>query len=210
MRKYLVLVPLLAVTLALSGCLGGTATTSTGPAATAPGTTSPGPAGSATTAPTETTTTPTETVDSSTTTAVTISFDDASVFVADLSGTEVVPPVDTLATGSAVFKIDPTGTRAYFKLTLSSITDVFASRVHEGGVGSNGQGLLILYPGPTLSGPYEGALAQGYFDASVLIGSLTGRSLAEFAALLQSGRAYVNVGTVANPDGEIRGQIRQQ
>ena len=48
---------------------------------------------------------------------------------------------------------------------------------------------------------------QGKFNSSALIGSLTGGSLAEFAVLLQSGREHVNVGTVGNPKGGIRGQI---
>ena len=58
-----------------------------------------------------------------------------------------------------------------------------------------------------VEGPFSGVIAQGYFDASVLIGSLTGRSIVDFAVLLQGGLAYVNVGTVQNPQGEIRGQI---
>lgn len=132
-----------------------------------------------------------------------------TVFTAELSGMEVVPPVETLATGSATFTIQADGSRAYFKLTLSNIEGVIASRVHEGRPGVNGQGLLILYPGPTVEGAFTGVLAQGRFDASVLIGSLTGKTLADFAILLQSGRAYVNVGTVKNPQGEIRGQIRE-
>jgi len=121
-----------------------------------------------------------------------------------------VPAVETPATGSATFIIQADGSRAYFKLTLSNIDDVIASRVHEGKPGVNGQGVLILYPGPTMSGPFTGVLAQGRFDASVLIGSLTGKTLADFAILLQSGRAYVNVGTTKNPQGEIRGQIHQE
>ena len=173
--------------LLMGGCALGTATT------TIPATTS------TTSAPTTTTASPT------TTTSTTESPE--SVFRAELTGAEVVPPVDTTATGTAVFVIDADGKRAYFKLTVNGITDVIASRVHEGKPGSSGQGLLILYPGPTLAGPFAGALAQGYFDASVLIGELTGETLADFAAMLQSGRAYVNVGTAQNPAGEIRGQI---
>lgn len=205
MKRALVLVLVLVLTSLPSGCAGGatttiypstsfttTSTTAVTPTATAP-----------------TTAAPTTTTAGTTSTTAAISFEGASIFTAELSGAEVVPAVDTPATGSAVFKIDPTSTRAYFKLTLSNVTDVIASRVHEGKPGMSGQGLLILYPGPTLSGPYTGVLAQGYFDSTVLIGSLTGRSLAEFAVLLQSGNAYVNVGTVSNPKGEIRGQIHE-
>jgi hypothetical protein len=157
-----------------------------------------------------TTDAPTSTTVSSTSTTAPATAPIATTFTADLSGAEVVPPVDTLATGSATFTIDATGTRAYFKLTLSNITDVIASRVHEGGPGTNGQGVLILYPGPTRSGPFTGVLAQGKFNASVLIGSLTGKTLADLAVMLQGGQAYVNVGTTKNPQGEIRGQIHEE
>jgi hypothetical protein len=133
-----------------------------------------------------------------------------TTFTAELSGAQVVPAVDTIATGTATITIDGDGARAHFRLTVSNITDVIAARVHEGKPGVNGQGLLILYPGPTQIGSFTGVLAQGNFNASVLIGSLSGESLAHLAVLLQGGQAYVNVGTIKNPKGEIRGQILQQ
>ena len=189
MKKTLLLAPVLAVMLLVSGCAAAVTTTTT--PATSPTTTNA----------------PNTTTASSTSTTATTTPPMATTFTAELSGAEVVPAVDTLATGSATFTIDATGTRAYFKLSVSNITDVIASRVHEGKPGTNGPGLLILYPGPTRSGSFTGVLAQGNFNASVLIGSLTGRTLAEFAVMLHSGRAYVNVGTIQNPQGEIRGQI---
>ncbi|MBN1629307.1 MAG: CHRD domain-containing protein [Thermoleophilia bacterium] len=185
--KLLLLATVAICVLLMGGCALGTATT------TVPATTS------TTSAPTTTTASPT------TTTSTTEGPE--SVFRAELTGAEVVPPVDTTASGSAVFVIDADGKRAYFKLIANDIADVIASRVHEGKPGFSGQGLLILYPGPTLAGPFTGVLAQGYFDAAVLIGELTGETLADFAAMLQSGRAYVNVGTAQYPAGEIRGQI---
>ena len=39
------------------------------------------------------------------------------------------------------------------------------------------------------------------------MGSLAGKSIADLVAKMQSGEAYVNVHTEANPNGEIRGQI---
>ncbi len=225
MKKVLLLILLLTMSLALAGCAGrSTATTavvtpttaavvtpttpadSTSAAADST-TTSPPDAVTSTTGPTDTVGASSTTTSNSTTTTL-AAFEPISTFTAELVGAEVVPPVETQATGTATFSIDATGTRAYFKLTLSNISDVIASRVHEGRPGGNGSGLLILYPGPTVEGPLNGVIAQGYFDASVLIGSLTGKTIADFAVLLQGGRAYVNVGTVQNPQGEIRGQIR--
>jgi hypothetical protein len=188
MKKILLLAPLLVVVLFTLGC-------ATSVAPTTVSTLSP------------TTAAPTTTAPSTTSTTEATAPAPATTFTAELSGAEVIPAVGTIATGTATFTIDATGTRGYFKLTVSNITGVIASRVHEGGPGTNGSGLLILYPGPTLDGSLTGVLAQGNFNSSALIGSLTGRSLAEFAVLLQSGQAYVNVGTVGNPKGEIRGQI---
>jgi len=194
-RKTLVLILAIALVLVVSGCSAEEPTTT----ATSMPTT--------TIAAAPTTTASSSTSTSTSTTATTISTV-AATFTAQLSGSEVVPAVDTLATGSATFTIDPSGTKAHFVLKVSNISDVIASRVHEGEPGASGRGLLILYPGPTLSGPFTGTLAEGNFNSSVLIGSLTGDSIADFAALLASGQAYVNVGTMANPEGEIRGQIR--
>jgi hypothetical protein len=191
-KRTLMLALVLAVVLVVSGCAAEATITTT------------------TTASPTTTDASTTTTAVSTSTTESIASDMATTFTAELTGAQVVPAVDTLATGSATFTIDVTGTRAYFKLTVSNITDVIASRVHEGRPGVNGQGVLILYPGPIQSGAFTGVLAQGGFNASVLIGPLTGKTLADLAVLLQGGQAYVNVGTTKNPQGEIRGQIRQE
>ena len=143
----------------------------------------------------------------STTTTVTTVAIAGETFTAELAGKNVVPPVDTSATGTVSFTVDATGTRVHFVLEVSNITDAVAARLHVGRVGTNGQGLLILFPGPTKAGTFTGVLAEGNFNASALIGSLAGKTIADLVTLLESGRAYVNVGTVKNPKGEIRGQI---
>ena len=186
-RKTRVIASLLAVALLFFGCAARVTTTTTSPA---------------------TTNAPTTSTASSTSTTATTSSTVATTFTAELSGKEVIPAVDTSATGSATFTVDATGTRVHFVLKVSNITDVTASRVHEGQPGTNGRGLLILFPGPTQSGTFTGALAESNFNASALIGWLTGKTIADFVALLESGQAYVNVGTTKNPKGEIRGQIR--
>ena len=185
-KKTRVFMPVLAVLLLLSGCAATAPTTTTSP--------------STTTAPTTVTAT-------STSTTATILSTVTTTFTAELSGAEVVPAVDTAATGSAAFTVDAASTRVHFVLKVSNLTDAIASRIHEGKPGSNGQGLVILFPGPTQSGLFTGVLAQGNFNASALIGSLAGKTIADFVTMLASGQAYVNVGTTKNPKGEIRGQI---
>ena len=210
MKKTFVLTLFLGFLLLLSGCDGGVTSSTTSPPTTSAPATNP-PAGSApTTAESSSSTTaipPTTTTTNTSTTAGTVSTE-STTYTAELSGEEVVPAVDTPATGTATFTIDGTGTRGHFVLEVSNITDVIAARVHEGGPDTNGRGLLILFPGPTQIGTFNGNLAGGNFAASALIGSLTGKTLADFVAIIESGQAYVNVGTVENPKGEIRGQIQ--
>ena len=143
----------------------------------------------------------------STTTTITTVAIAGKTFTAELAGKNVLPAVETSATGAVSFTVDATGTRVHFVLEVSNITDAVAARLHVGRAGANGQGLLILFPGPTKAGTFTGVLAEGNFNASALIGSLAGKTIADLVALFESGRAYVNVGTVKNPKGEIRGQI---
>ena len=130
----------------------------------------------------------------------------ATDFVADLSGSQVVPPVDTAATGQATFQLNPDSTALSFTLTVANIEDVRFSHIHCASAGANGA------PGVTLSdavpGPFSGILAQGTITAP---DSGNGCGWIDFAAVVagvQSGNTYVNVHTVGNPAGEIRGQIQ--
>jgi hypothetical protein len=186
-KRTLLIIALLGILLLLSSCAGTVATTTS----------------SVSSARASSTTL----VDSTSTTGTTIPIMDRT-YTAELSGKEVVPEVDTSATGTATFTVDATGTRVHFVLKVSAIIDATAARVHAGQIGSNGQGLLILFPGPTKSGNFTGVLAEGNFSASALIGSLTGKTIVDFVALVKSGSVYVNVGTLNNPKGEIRGQLR--
>lgn len=186
MSKARVLVLVLAVVLLLPGCAAKPTTTTTGPA---------------------TTSVPTSATTSSTTTTAPATSTASTTYSAELSGKEVVPAIATSAAGSAILTVDATGTRVHFVLKVSNIADVTAARVKLGKPGTNGQGLLILFPGPPQHGAFTGTLAEGNFNASALIGSLTGKTIADFVALIQSGQVYVNVGTAKNPAGEIRGQV---
>ncbi|MCJ7797151.1 MAG: CHRD domain-containing protein [Thermoleophilia bacterium] len=163
----------------------------------------------ATTVAPATTTTPTTTTSKIATTTIPPPTTTVTVtFTAELSGKEVVPPVETIATGTATFTFESALDRAYFVLKVSNLDGATASRLKEGKPGTNGQGVLILYPGPGIVGPVTGVLAQGYFNASALIGSLKGKTIADLKVLLETGGVYVNVGTVKNPNGEIRGQVK--
>lgn len=129
------------------------------------------------------------------------------VYTCDMTGDEVVPAVTTSATAKATFTVDDTGTKMSFTLQVAGMTDVQGSRVHIGAAGSNGSGVVVLLAGRFGSGSYTGQVASGVFGDAQLIGPLNGKTIADFVALIKSGEAYITVGTVKNPGGEVRGQI---
>ncbi len=133
-------------------------------------------------------------------------------FVAPLSGGNEVPPVDTQARGVAIFHLSDDGTALEYKLNVSNINDVLQAHIHaRAAAGVNAPVVTFLYPdGPPpvlIPGRHTGTLATGVITAADLIGPMAGMTMADLLDAIMDGEAYVNVHTVANPTGEIRGQL---
>jgi len=134
-------------------------------------------------------------------------------FVAVLSGGQEVPAVDTHARGLAQFQLDQDGDELAFKLIVANIEDVAQSHIHCGTAGVNGPIVAFLYGfGPIVSP--DGILSEGTLSGADVIprpdSPACPGGVADFddlIAKMQSGGAYANVHTVANPGGEVRGQI---
>jgi hypothetical protein len=125
-------------------------------------------------------------------------------FVAPMSGDEEVPPVETQARGVAKFKLRDEG--LVFKVNVANIEDVVASHIHCGAVGVNGPIGVTLFAGGPVSP--NGTLAKGVITAPDEDNGCGWTDLDAVVAALESGNTYVNVHTVANPGGEIRGQVK--
>jgi hypothetical protein len=67
--------------------------------------------------------------------------------------------------------------------------------------------VVILYPGPTKDGRFDGILVEGNITQANLTGPLAGVPLSALIDNMMAGKTYVNVHTTQNPAGEIRGQI---
>ncbi len=141
----------------------------------------------------------------------------SSNFGAPLRGAEEVPPVDTDATGNAVFKLVEDGSALQFKLIVANIEDVTQAHIHCGAAGVNGPVVLFLFGFEEDGVTTNGILAEGTGTNEDIIA--VGDSLAcpggvadfdDLIAKMRSGDAYVNVHTVTNPGGEIRGQIKER
>lgn len=128
-------------------------------------------------------------------------------FTAPLEGEQEVPPVETKGTGVAKFQLSKDGTELSYKLISSNIDGVTQSHIHVGAAGVNGPVVVFLFGFVADGVSPNGVLAQGTITASDLVGPLAGMPLSVLLAEMEAGNTYVNVHTIANPGGEIRGQI---
>jgi CHRD domain len=86
---------------------------------------------------------------------------------------------------------------------------VLREPIHSGKQGENGPVVASLF-NPTMSGPtgaIKGQLKTGTITSSNLTGTLAGQQISALLDMIRSGGAYVNVHTIQNQSGEVRGQI---
>ena len=112
-----------------------------------------------------------------------------TAFVANLTSNQVVPRVDTDSEGIASLNLNPNDNTLTYNLTTTSLEEGTTASIHIAPANENGPELLMLTGGPT---DWEGTTP-----------ALTPE---EVTALLE-GRLYIEVNTVENPEGEIRGHI---
>jgi hypothetical protein len=133
-------------------------------------------------------------------------------FRASLKGEEEVPPVETNAQGQAIFQVNRDGDSIDYKLIVANIENVTQAHIHLGPAGVNGPVVVWLYPaGPPaelIPGRFQGVLAEGTIKAANFVGELAGQELDALIELMETEEVYVNVHTLQNPPGEIRGQIK--
>lgn len=138
-------------------------------------------------------------------------------FRAHLSGKAEVPnPTDTQAQGQAIFQLSNDGTKLHYKLIAANVENVFMAHIHFAPVDQNGPIVVWLYGSPPagpdedlIQGRFDGVLAEGVITADDVIAPASNPDF-DFDSLIdaiRSGNTYVNVHTVDNPAGEIRGQI---
>ncbi|WP_416840476.1 CHRD domain-containing protein [Haloferax sp. DFSO52] len=126
-------------------------------------------------------------------------------FRAHLTGSEEVPPVETKAQGQVLVSFDKEFTELSYTLIVANIDDVVAAHIHCGPAGQNGPvGVTLFGGGPTSA---NGILAKETVTEPNPGNACDWTSLEDVYDAVQSGEAYVNVHTLGNPSGEIRGQL---
>lgn len=135
----------------------------------------------------------------------------ASSSRAHLTGEEMVPPVETHATGHVVLQLNKDGSELLYKLVVANVENVTSARLHLGSAGKTGAAVAQLYPSGAKTradGKVNGTLSEAAISATSLTGPLAGQPLAELLKQIEAGNVYVCLCTRAHPDGEIRGQVR--
>jgi hypothetical protein len=113
-------------------------------------------------------------------------------FMANLTGAEEVPPVETSATGMADITWDAATKGLSWTIEFSGLSGP-ATAAHFHGPAAPGENAGPVITIEDLESPSEG----------------TATLTDDQAAQLAGGQWYVNVHTEANPDGEIRGQVME-
>ena len=125
--------------------------------------------------------------------------------VANLSGQEEVPPVDTQATGMSEFTpVMPNNETVDFNVNATNIQGVTAGHIHQGAQGQNGEVVVPLFNYDT---PQNMVSENSTISADMLAGPMEGKTIADLITAMKDGNTYVNIHTEQNPNGEIRGQI---
>jgi hypothetical protein len=135
-----------------------------------------------------------------------------TIFAANLSGSNEVPPVTTAGSGIAIFQLVAVGHQQIisYQLNLENINGVTGAHIHSGKQLENGPIVAGLF-NSNMSGPPNGAinglLTKGTLTSSDLTGPLAGQQISALVDMIRTGGAYVNVHTTQNQNGEVRGQI---
>jgi hypothetical protein len=143
-------------------------------------------------------------------------------FVAILTGKDMVPPVDTKASGIARFHMNSNGTLCYY-IDVKNITGVLGSHI---GLKNGTEIAQLLNPyadvatiGSYPTGPVDGILGSGEIKArgtaeapfssapGSLTGPLLGKNVTDLDKMIAGNNTYVTVRTTSHENGEIQGPI---
>ena len=136
---------------------------------------------------------------------------EGNAFRADLDGAQEVPPVMTETSGNAKFRVNTNESEIVVDLTVSDGNDllgVAGAHIHCAPAGQNGPVVAFLAGSQPVG--LDGDLRiRLTINNENIINNACGATIGELVQSFRGGLAYVNVHSVANPGGVVRGQIYQ-
>ncbi len=143
-------------------------------------------------------------------------------FSAKMTGDKEVPPISTDTTGTIRVEANSQQQTLDYDLTLTNLNGVITgAHIHMGKPGVNGP-IVADLNAPGLGGAAAASSSSsssgegtamtsnsvsGTIRSTDLKGPLEGKQITDLIKLIEEGRAYTNVHTEQNPNGEIRGQL---
>ncbi|MCB1907479.1 MAG: CHRD domain-containing protein [Rhodocyclaceae bacterium] len=129
---------------------------------------------------------------------------------ARLTGDQETAPVDTETRGRFRLEFNDDKSAATFRLRVTDGVRVTQAHIHCGVEGQNGPPVIFLGGFHDRGWDVDGWwVANATVTDDNIVNDSCGTTLVDIAAAMDAGMTYVNVHTVANPAGEIRGQIRR-
>jgi hypothetical protein len=129
-------------------------------------------------------------------------------FTADLSGDAEVPPVTTDGTGSATVSISDDESSIEFEVTFDDLSGpAVMAHIHWGAADEAGPVLIWLTEVGVTDGDYASPLSGTATEAEFSPVEGGPQTFAEALQAIRDGHTYVNVHTMANMAGEVRGQL---
>lgn len=121
---------------------------------------------------------------------------------ASLSGSQVVAPISTTATGTATVLLNDAQDQMTFALNFSGVTSPTEAHVFDGKPGDPGTSAIFDLATSAFTSPLTVSRVATDFTASAGVGNFT-----EAVNALLGGQLFVQVMSLAHPTGELRGQI---
>lgn len=126
-----------------------------------------------------------------------------------LTGDEEVPPVETDTTGTALLQVNRERTEIRFRLDIrnaDAILGEVGAHLHCAPVGVNGP--VVAFLAGIVPGGFDGTVRmEATLTDSNIINEHCGETIQELVESMLDGSVYVNVHSIDNPGGEIRGQV---
>jgi hypothetical protein len=132
-------------------------------------------------------------------------------FVAELTGDQQVPPVETETNGETKLEVNADMTRIDFELEIENAAGILegpGGHLHCAPADQNGPVIAFLAGGLPQG---SGFIGDVEVEATLYDGNIKptacGTTVSEVVNSMLAGDVYVNIHSAANPGGEIRGQV---
>lgn len=126
-------------------------------------------------------------------------------YTVSLDGGQEVPVVTTSAEGAGIVSIDRNRSNAHYMIVVNGLSDnLTGAHFHNEAVGANGG--VVYNITPSFGGTTTNDGAFGYWTDLDMATPFTAAN----EEMFRNNEIYVNIHTVMNPNGEIRGQVARE